>query len=225
MKFLIACILVLNCSLVSLAQMGSRDSSFFEIGLNATAFVNQYLDFGSGNGEFSSPFILTLERRFGKAGIRMGLAADGARDKQEPENGQPTSPVFNIAELQLNARAGVVLYQNLSPRWDLKYGCDIAFGYDNRKNWTEVTNFFGQIVKNTNTDLVWNLGLNPYLFAQFHLNEKFSLGTELIMNLSYTQSVEKIQSSEFPQFDVRQESNGMRYSINPPIALFFIFRI
>lgn len=225
MKQLAAFLIFISSTLASSAQEEAANLSHFEIGLNATAFINQYLDFGSGNGELTSPYVLTLEKRFGKFGIRAGFGVDGNRDKEDPPNGEPTAPTLNIHELQLNARTGLVLYQPLSPRWDLKYGCDAAFGYDQNKNWTEITNFFGERVVNTNSDLEWSLGLNPFVFAQFHLSDKFSLATELLLDISYRQVVEKTQSSEFPEFDVRQQTTGLRYGLNPPIALFFIFRL
>jgi hypothetical protein len=210
---------------VQYGQSRSCDSCFFEIGLNATAFVNQYLNFGNDTGILSSPYMLTLEKRMGGFGIRGGFGMDGLRDQQDPPNGSPTSPDLNISRLSLNVRSGLVFYQPLSNRWDLKYGCDIAYAYNSDKNWTEVTNFFGEKVRNTNHDLEWSLGLNPFIFAQFHLSRKFSLATELLLDISYRQLVEKTESTEFPEFDTRQETIGFRYQLKPPVALFFIFRI
>jgi hypothetical protein len=210
------------------SAFGQSDSSrhkFTELGLNATAFVNQYLDFGDDINELTSPYILTYERRLGKYGFRAGIGIDGKRDIEEPENGLSTAPTLNITEVNLNLRSGWVNYISLSRRWDLKWGTDLTFGYNNNKNWTEVTNLFGDRVTSTNSDLTWDVGVNPFIFAQFHLSERFSLATELLLDISYRQSVTKTQSTEFPEFDVRQESSGIRYIINPPIALFFIFRI
>lgn len=225
MKLLSFIIIALCIHIPAAGQKDSVNIKFTELGFNATAFVNQYLDFGDDSGELTSPYILTFEKRLGRFGFRTGIGIDGNRDKEEPENGLNTSPTLNIAEIQLNLRAGWVNYINLSRRWDLKWGADLAFGYDDSRNWTEVTNFFGEHVKNTNTQLTWNFGINPFVFAQFHLADRFSLGTEVLLDLSYRESVVKTQSTEFPEFDVRQESSGIRYVIKPPVALFFIFRI
>lgn len=207
----------------SLAQ-SATDSSFSEIGLNATAFVNQYLDFGSGNGEFVSPYIITYERRFGKMGVRIGLGMDGDRSEAKPENGDPNQPSLFTSSFESNVRTGVVFYKNISRRWDLKYGADVIFGMNKNKSWTEVNNLFGEPVKNTTTFRSAQIGLTPFVFIQFHLSEKFSLGTEMLFNVIGSEDVTKQESTEFPEFNSRQETTRLSYNTTPPIALFFIFR-
>jgi hypothetical protein len=201
------------------------DSARMELGLNATAFVNQYLDLGSGNGEFSSPYIFTFEHRPGKYGYRIGIGLDGDHNNNSPENDDPNVPDLHTASTILNTRAGLVCYKNLSRRWDLKYGCDIIYGFDRNKSWTEVVNLFGTKVTTTNSTVSWNAGIEPYLFAQFHLTNHFSVGTELLFVTDYKHTMIRSESTEFSQFNTHQESTSIRYHINPPLALFFIFRI
>ncbi len=221
MKFLATVITIFTLSTLSTV---AQDSTFKEIGLNATPFVNQYLDFGSGNGEFSSPYMITYEQRFGKLGSRVGFGLVSDQSAQKPVNGKETDPEFRESSFQMDARLGVVLYKKLSRRWDLKYGVDAIVNINNSKNWTEVVNFFGDVVTNTNSTQEWNTGFSPFVFAQFHISDHFSLGTELIGVATYGETVTKVQSSEFPQFDTRQENTANHFSIRPPTALFFIFR-
>jgi hypothetical protein len=204
--------------------VSAQDTTFKELGLNATPFVNQYLDFGSGNGEFSSPYMITYEQRFGKLGSRIGFGVFANQTAEKPVNGKETDPEFRISTLQLDARWGAVMYKKLSRRWDLKYGLDATVSIDNSKNWTEVLNLFGDVVTNTNSVDEWSAGFSPFVFAQFHISDHFSLGTELVGIAAYGETITKVQSSEFPQFDTRQENTFNRFSIQPPTALFFIFR-
>lgn len=202
----------------------AQDSTFKELGLNATPFINQYLDFGSGNGEFSSPYMITYEQKFGKLGSRIGLGIISRNKNDKPTNDNLTEPEFHTNTLSLDARLGAVLYKNLSNRWDLKYGLDGTISLDNNKNWTVVKNVFGQEVTNTNSIMDWQSGLAPFVFVQFHVTKHFSLATELIGTATYGERVTKVQSSEFPEFDTRQESTSINFNIAPPTALYFIFR-
>lgn len=203
----------------------AQDSTFVEMGINATPFVNQYLDFGSGNGEFSSPYMITYEQKFGRLGSRVGLGIVANNRNDMPINGKPTEPEFHESSNKLDARWGAVLYKHLSKHWDLKYGIDAVFTLDKDKNWTVVKNVFGEEVTNTNSLITWQGGLAPFLFVQFHFTDHFSIATELIGRATYGEIVTKVHSSEFPEFATRQESRTMNFNIAPPIALYFIFRL
>lgn len=205
--------------------LNAQDSTFKEIGLNATPFVNQYLDFGSGNGEFSSPYMITYEQRFGRLGSRVGVGLVGNNNMDKPVNGVPTEPVFHQNDLSFDARWGVLMYKEISKKWNLKYGLDAIVSIDNNKNWTEVKNVFGDLVTNTNSQVIYETGLSPFVFVQFQISDHFSIGTELVGRAARFENITKVQSSEFPQFDSRQESTGTSFSIAPPTALYFIFRI
>lgn len=202
----------------------AQDSTFKELGLNATPFVNQYLDFGSGNGEFSSPYMITYEQKFGKLGGRIGLGLVSKNTSDKPTNDEPSEPTFNQNNTSLDARLGAVLYMNLSNRWSLKYGIDALIELDRNKNWTVVRNLFGQEVTNTNSVNQWNSGIAPFVFVQFHITKQFSLATELLGNATYGEKITKTESSEFPDFNTRQETTEFKFNIAPPTALYFIFR-
>ncbi len=202
----------------------AQDSTFVELGINATPFVNQYLDFGSGDGEFSSPYMITYERKFGKLGSRVGLGVIANNSNDKPINGKPTEPEFHRSAMQLDARLGAVLYKSLSNRWNLKYGMDAVVTVNNNKNWTVVRNVFGELVINTNSINEWQGGLAPFLFVQFHITKHFSIATELIGRATYGEIVTKVHSSEFPEFATRQESTTMNFNIAAPTALYLIFR-
>lgn len=202
----------------------SQDTTFHEIGFNATPFMNQYLNLGAGSTFVSSPYIITYERRFGRFGARFGAGATISQSQENPVNDKPTEPTFHFNNTSLDLRLGCVLYKSLSKRWSLKYGMDLTYGNASSKNWTEVNDLFGGVIKTTNEDLSWNTGISPFIFAQWHITEHFSIGTELTASLKSSFTELKTTNSQFSDFDTTQKSSSTSFTIHPPTALFFIFR-
>ncbi|MFN0032768.1 MAG: hypothetical protein ACKVOR_11465 [Flavobacteriales bacterium] len=214
--------LICVCVLINNVR-AQEDNSFHELGLNATPFINQYLDFGDDDDELISPFTLTYERRFGIWGMRFGMGLLSSTDLQKADDDQ-TEPSIRFSNTTMAARAGAVRYIELSKKFSLKYGMDAFFIYDTEKSVTTVNTLFGNEQKTTISTLTWESGLSPFLFVQFHLTNNFSLGTELLGKASYISTVEKEEDSQFPDFNDRQETVGNRFTISAPTSLFFILR-
>jgi len=195
---------------------------FKEIGLNATPFVRQFLNFSQSETEFS-PYMLTYEQRFSKVGFRGGVGINSVNNYQAADVDN------NIPEITSNAlkadfRAGVVFYKDLSEKWGLKYGLDMIYAGAGEQTKTKTFDFFGTEVVNTVSDKSHEVGLSPFLFVQYRFNAHFSLGTEILGRATYLSEAQKEESSQFPEFATTNENTGTRFNISAPTSLFFIFR-
>ncbi len=220
MKPLFSFILFVATSLSAIAQTAV---SFNEIGLNATPFINQYLDFNKDSNDVLSPYMISYEHRFNKLGFRVGLGLFSSDDLHQPDDDN-TEPSIRNTTTNFSIRTGAVFYKDITQKFSLKYGLDAFFKYNLDKSVTSTTDLFGakQIV--SISDLSYEVGLSPFVFIQFHLSPHCSLGTELLGRLSYLRETTKEDDSKFPDFSDEQTSKGTRFSIDPPTALFFIFR-
>ncbi|MBL0315408.1 MAG: hypothetical protein IPP69_06335 [Flavobacteriales bacterium] len=215
---------VIAISLLTKAMCFAQDTTFNEIGLNATPFANQYLNLGAGDNFVSSPYMITYEHRFGFLGGRFGVGATATRSTDNPVNDNPTEPALHFNSSSMNFRLGAVLYKDLSRKWSLKYGLDAVFAQEATKSWTVVNDLFGQEIISTTSSNNWNAGCSPFFFVQCHVTEHFSLGTEIIATLTYGADTDKITNTAFPEFDTSQKSTSVNFNIEPPTALFFLFR-
>lgn len=210
-----------------LATYGSsraqESTSFYEIGLNATPFVSQYLDFNSDDNDLISPYIITAERRMNRFGIRLGLGVVSTNRLQQPDDDN-TQPKVLFRSTVLAARGGFVLYKDLSKRFSLKYGADLYYMRDSDISETTTIGFFGNEEVSKVTSSQNEYGISPFLFLQLHITPNFSLGTELLGKLSYAQGLEKEENSQFPEFDDEQKTKTGGFRIDAPTSLFFILR-
>ncbi len=216
-------ILFVFLSLQALTSAAQDTTAFNEIGLNATPFINQYPDFGDDDDELLSPFVLTYEHRFGTFGGRIGIGLVSSTDLQQADDDN-TEPSIKVTSNIMAIRCGAVLYKDLSKRFSFKYGSDVFFIYGLDKSVTTIATLFGNEQKATVSTLSYEVGLSPFFFLQYHVTPQFSLGTELLGRMSYLETVQKEQDSQFPAFDDVQRTKGTRFSIEPPTALFFILR-
>lgn len=213
--------------IVCLAAFGSskaqESTSFYEIGLNATPFVSQYLDFNSDDNDLVSPYILTAEKRVNRFGLRAGLGIISTNRLLQPDD-DSTEPKVHFRSLTLAGRVGLVLYKDVSKRFSLKYGFDGYFMRDSEVRETTTIGFFGEEQTTKITAATNEVGLSPFLFLQLHITPNFSMGTELLGKLSYAEGIEKEENSQFPEFNDEQKTKTGGFRIDAPTSLFFILR-
>lgn len=216
-------VLLLCSMLTALISAKGQDSTFWEIGLNATPFVRQYFGFGDSSDDIISPYMITAERKFNTWGLRAGLGLQSTANLQEADDDN-TTPEINTTDLSLDFRAGWVMYRPISKKFSLKYGADLYFNYQTNKSVTTVIGLFGDKQETTISSLGWESGVSPFVFLQWHITPQFSLGTEVLARFGYGQSVDKEQNSAFPEFDDITRTRLLNARIAAPTSLFFILR-
>ncbi len=206
-----------------LSSQGQESNSFFEIGLNATPFVSQYLDFNSDDNDVISPYMLTAEKRLDRIGFRLGLGVVSINRLEQPDDDN-TEPKVRFKSTVLAARGGMVLYKDISKRFSLKYGADLYYMRDSDISEATTIGFFGNEEVSKITSSFNEFGLSPFLFLQLHVTPNFSLGTELLAKFSYSEGLEKEENTQFPEFDDVQKTKSGGFRIDAPTSLFFILR-
>ena len=219
-KALFLSICFVACGFTTKAQ---ESNSFFEIGLNATPFVSQYLDFNSDDNDIISPYMLTAEKRLDRIGFRLGLGVVSTNRLEQPDDDN-TEPKIRFKSTVLAARGGVVMYKDVSKRFSLKYGADLYYMRNGNISETTTIGFFGDEEVSTVTSAFNEFGLSPFLFLQLHVKPNFSLGTELLAKFSYSEGVEKEENTQFPEFNDEQKTKTGGFRIDAPTSLFFILR-
>lgn len=200
-----------------------ESDTFFEIGLNATPFVSQYLDFNSDNNDVISPYMITAEQRLNRIGFRVGLGVIATNRLEQPDDDN-TEPKVRFKSTVLAARGGMVLYKDISKRFSMKYGADLYFMRNSDIRKTTTIGFFGNEEVSTITSSLNEFGLSPFLFLQLHITPNFSLGTELLAKFSYSEGLQKEENTQFPDFDDLQKTKTGGFRIDAPTSLFFILR-
>ena len=203
--------------------LNAQDTAYSELGLNATAFVNQYLDFGNDDDDFMSPFVLTYDQFFGGFGARIGLGLFTSSANQVPDDDNGNTSL-RVTTANFNGRLGAWKQKNLGEKWTIRGGIDLVYQHQMDASKTISTDFFGQEVTTeveTNTRMT---GAGPFVFVQFHLSPTVSLGTE--MTAYFLTGKEKFTStnSQFPEFDDEDVSELYQFDLGAPTALFFSVR-
>ncbi len=216
-KYFFSIALICSSMLVS----AQKDSTFFEIGMNVVPVIKNIQN--TESKFVTSPYLLTLEKSFGKVGLRVGAGydSDSRTELADPSNGNTN---FDNDTSSMDLRFGIVLYKNFNEKWSLKYGVDALISNQSRSSNT----FFIDQTGNENETLTSldskGFGISPFLFAQYHVSKNFSLGTEIgFKYIGYT-SVEKDENSEFPEFNTETNRESTVLSIVPPTSLFLIVR-
>ena len=130
-----------------------------QIGIDATGFLSQFLNFG-GSSSNRSPYYFTYRKLGENKNTRIGLGAD--LDIQLSNERSSNSIDF---------RAGNEKFNDFGKRWRALYGWDFKLGLD--------------LITNANSGNVANLrlGTGPFVGLQFRLNERISFATETSYDL------------------------------------------
>jgi hypothetical protein len=124
----------------------------------------------------------------------------------------------------MHMRVGLVLYKDFNRRFSMKYGIDYVSGNGSSNNKSTVIAENDIEVINTNQIESKYSGFSPFVYFQYHINEHFSLGTEMLMMYTKETITETISSSAFPTFSSEKKKELTSFSVKPPAALFLVVR-
>ena len=209
------------CLLSATFTKAQQDSSFFEIGINAFRLVDRIG--GGENNRNINPYLFTAEYSFGKIGLRAGAGIDrmSRENLPAPINGNTT---LTADSNYTNLRFGLVYYKNLTTKWSMKAGID----YISANVEKSVETSFPDPNEGTITNLLESTrkesGISPFLYIQYHLSPRVSLGTELLCNITSWKQTDISSNSQFPNTDTEQEQQGKSFVFLAPSALFLSVR-
>jgi hypothetical protein len=199
-----------------------RDSSHLEIGVNAVRIFTLFASPSPSYANQINPYMFTAEYAFRGFGLRLGYGMVKKTLNEDPSRNNAT--YYNTDSAMTNFRAGLVYCHNLTTRWSVKAGVDyLTMNYKFNKKTTLLDNN-GDPDINQNDVTIKETGISPFLFLQYHLSKRVSLGTEMLAQFTSWKKTEETTSSGFQVFKTEKNSSGKNSLINPPSALFLIIR-
>ncbi len=217
-KFFFALFLFAS-SLISKAQ---NDSSYVDFGVNVIRLANLGMGNSNLNTEIWNPYLFTADAHYKRIGLRVGVGLRSVTNKELPTdaNGMTT---FEMDTSRVDLRIGLNYDFHLSPKWTCKFGMDYFISNETKRNTSEFTN--EQDVKvETEHEIERNeKGISPFLYVQYHISPRVSLGTELLWRISsFTMSDTDV--SNLNDANIERKYEGTKRSIMAPTALFLNVR-
>lgn len=208
-------------ALCGISGYTQTDSSFIEVGVNA---VPVFRSIQKENSDIEySPYTLTLEKKFGKVGLRAGIgySSDSFTELAGETNGNTE---FTVDTASMDVRLGLVFYKDFKKSFSIKYGIDGIISNRSKEYNTLFIDEIGEEREVLNTTTSKGVGASPFIFFQYHVTPNFSLGTELSLRLLSANMEEKQESTETPGFNSLTSYSQTTFSVVPPSALFLIVR-
>ena len=187
-----------------------------QLGINATYFFKQFLNFGnSGNLEIS-PYIVSY-KVFDRHhhGFRFGAGFNSTTITQNPDS----ISAVKSTNASYNFRGGYEYQNALSEKWLCFFGVDGVFNYSTRK--TTTNNGFDNVTSN---ELTYTYGGGPIFGIQFNISKHVTLFTETGVYATTGEISDKSTFENNPVFNDETKTNLSSISFVLPTSLFLNIR-
>ncbi len=215
MKQFVLVFLFLSFALSLFAQEATEEKTkgIHEIGVNATYFVKQFLNFGESNFSIS-PYVLSYKYIKDRKALRLGMGLTLAERNEEDIDGS-TSDRKTIS-FSTDYRIGYEYRIPIKTKFLCFTGFDVVGSV--RKNKVEVVSPLGGSLS---ANSVIDFGVGPIFGFEYFMNDRLSLSTTsgFFFRHGITRNETKV-GGDFPfQEKSVSTSNTLRYQI--PTSLFF----
>jgi hypothetical protein len=218
-KLLVATLLVFSSGFLS----AQKDSSSLELGLNVIRLTN-FLGLVDNPSVYEdwNPYMFTAGYNASRFHMRYGLGYKSAYRVEEPTdaNGQST---FDTTSKVTDMRFGVGIQFKLSPKWTFKLGADYFIANRYASYEAKFKDLNGELIENVREITYKEKGFSPFLFVQYNLASRVSLGTELLWRMSYYSMADR-DLSNGNSAQINKEYSGAKRMIMAPSALFIQVR-
>ncbi len=200
-----------------------KDSTSLEIGLNAIRITN-FLGLVDNPAEYEdwNPYMFTAGYNAKRFHMRYGLGYKSVYRVEEPTdaNGQST---FDTTSKVIDMRFGIGGQVSLSPKWTFKLGIDYFIANRFTSYEAKFKDLNGELIENVREMNYQERGVAPFLFIQYNVAKRVSLGTELLWRMSsYTLSDRDLSNGNSAQ--INKEFAGSKRLVMAPSALFIQVR-
>jgi len=128
MKKLLSISVLFICSIAVFSQEKTTPSVYnHQVGINATAFIKQFLTFNNNITVTNSPYLLTYKHITEGGGLRTGLGLSYSDIIESPASGGVRRAKTNAASIDF--RLGFEAQKQLNKRWLFYYGLDALYSY------------------------------------------------------------------------------------------------
>lgn len=216
MKNLFLVFLFLCSSIILRAQ---EDSKSLELGLNVIRLTN-FLGLVDDPSEYEdwNPYMFTAGYNAKRFHMRYGMGYKSVYRVEEPTdaNGQST---FDTTSKVIDMRFGIGGQFNLSPKWTFKMGVDYFIANRFASYEAKFKDLNGELIENVREMNYREKGIAPFLFVQYDVASRVSLGTELLWRMSsYTLTDRDLSNGNSAQ--INKEFAGAKRLVMAPTALF-----
>lgn len=200
-----------------------KDSTSLELGLNAIRITN-FLGLVDNPAEYEdwNPYMFTAGYNAKRFHMRYGLGYKSVYRVEEPTdaNGQST---FDTTSKVIDMRFGIGGQFSLSPKWTFKLGIDYFIANRFTSFEAKFKDLNGELIENVREMNYRERGVAPFLFIQYNVAKRVSLGTELLWRMSsYTLSDRDLSNGNSAQ--INKEFAGSKRLVMAPSALFIQVR-
>lgn len=218
-KLFVATLLVFLSGFAS----AQKDSTSLELGLNVIRLTN-FLGLVDDPAEYEdwNPYMFTAGYNASRFHMRYGLGYKSVYRVEEPSdaNGQST---FDTTSKVTDMRFGVGVQFKLSPKWTFKLGADYFIANRFASYEAKFKDLNGELIENVREITYNEKGFAPFLFLQYNLASRVSLGTELLWRMSsYSMADRDLSNGNSAQ--INKEYSGAKRLIMAPSALFIQVR-
>lgn len=218
-KLFVATLLVFSSSFLS----AQKDSASLELGLNVIRLTN-FLGLVDNPSAYEdwNPYMFTAGYNASRFHMRYGLGYKSVYRVEEPSdaNGQST---FDTTSKVTDMRFGVGIQFQLSPKWTFKLGADYFIANRYASYEAKFKDLNGELIENVREITYKEKGFSPFLFVQYNLAKRISLGTELLWRMSsYSMADRDLSNGNSAQ--INKEYSGAKRMIMAPSALFIQVR-
>jgi hypothetical protein len=200
-----------------------KDSTSLEVGLNVIRITN-FLGLVDDPAEYEdwNPYMFTAGYNAKRFHMRYGLGYKSVYRVEEPTdaNGQST---FDTTSKVMDMRFGIGGQFYLASKWTFKLGIDYFIANRFASYEAKFKDLNGELIENVREMNYQERGVAPFLFVQYNLAKRVSLGTELLWRMSsYTLTDRDLSNGNSAQ--INKEFAGAKRLVMAPSALFIQVR-
>lgn len=212
--------LIVFCSMFT--ARAQSDSNYVEIGVNTIRMINLGLNASALNYDIWNPYILTVEGHIKRLGIRVGLGMRASSQTELPTDANGLTKT-EMDTSRRDIRFGLGWEFQMAKKWTFKAGIDYFTSSEKNTFSTDFDNEDNMNVVTTHEKKKDEKGVSPFLYIQYHITPRVSVGTEMLWRFSnYTSS--DIDSSNLNNNDMVRKFEGSKNMIMAPTALFLNVR-
>ena len=194
------------------------DSVYFEMGVNAIKIIHLGMADRDLDADRWNPYMFTANLGVKRVAIRFGLGYESMvrQELPTPANGEIA---VDTSLVRADYRYGAGWELGLGDKWSVRVGMDFIWSRRSSVIETRFTDISGNLVENSRELLYSERGVSPFIYMQYYVTPRISIGTELLWRLT-KYSLSDLDVSNLNSADLKWEYSGLKRILQAPTALF-----
>lgn len=203
----------------SLFLAAQNDSTSLELGVNVIRLTN-FLGLVDNPTDYEdwNPYMFSAGYNVKRFHMRYGLGYKSIYRVEQPTNANGQS-TFDTTHKVMDMRFGIGGQIFLSSKWTVKMGVDYFIANRFTSYEAKFKDTQGELIENVREINYRERGVAPFLYVQYNVVGRVSLGTELMWRMSsYTHTDRDLSNGNSAQ--INKEFAGAKRLLMAPTALF-----